>query len=166
MLLLTGASALAQTNFEEEFDDPNKPWQEIEIQLPAPPKDADLLSFYVSPTATQNYAIDPKSLTVGTDGVVRYTMVAVSQGGARNVSYEGIRCVSFEKKLYALGQPDGKWTRSRRDQWEPIVRGNANRQHAALALDYFCQGRSIAGKGEEMIKRIRSKRTLPDENLR
>lgn len=156
----------AQASFEEDFDDKEKPWQEVAVQLPAPPKPEDLLPFYVSPTAINEFAIDAKSVSVGTDGVVRYTLVATSSGGARNVSYEGIRCQSFERKLYAFGQQDGGWSRSRRDQWERINPNGSNRQHAALFMDYFCSGTTVAGKAEDMIDRIRYKRPLSPDGSR
>lgn len=163
--LLVGA-AHAQTSFEEDFDDKEKPWQEVAVQLPAPPKAENMLPFYVSPIASNEFAIDAKSVSVGTDGVVRYTLVATSSGGARSVSYEGIRCQSFERKLYAFGQPDGGWPRSRRDQWERINSSGPNRQHAALFTDYFCSGTTVAGKAEDMIDRIRYKRPLSPDGSR
>jgi hypothetical protein len=162
---MTGAISIAhsQSRFEEEFDDVYKPWQEIAIQLPVAPRAEDLLPFYVSATATQSFAIDAKSLAVGSDGVIRYTLVSESSEGAKNISYEGIRCRSFEKKIYAFGQPDGNWSRSRRDQWEPIVQNAANRQHAALARDYFCESLTVAGNAEKMLERIRSQRPLSQQ---
>lgn len=160
LLLVASAAVLAQSRFEEDFDDDTKPWQEIAVQLPAPPADADLLPFYVSPTATQSFAVDAKSLSVGSDGVVRYTLVSKSAEGALNVSYEGIRCASFERKLYAFGRPDGNWSRSRRDQWERIANAAANRQQAALAKDYFCDGKTVAGDAREILERLRTQRTL------
>ncbi len=161
-IVMAGAVAVAhaQSRFEEDFDDEQKPWQEIAIQLPAAPAAENLLPFYVSATATQSFAVDSKSLTLGADGVIRYTLVTSSAAGAKNISYEGIRCQSFEKKLYAFGHPDGTWSRSRRDQWEPIVRNAANRQHATLAQDYFCQGLTVADDAKKMLERIRTQRTL------
>jgi hypothetical protein len=152
----------AQSAFDEDFDDDTKAWQEIAIQLPAAPVAANLLPFEVSATATQLFAIDAKSLTVGTDGVVRYTMVTTSPEGAKNVSYEGIRCASFERKSYAFGHPDGSWSRSRHDKWERIVRNAANRQHAILFKDYFCNGSAVAGNAQQILDRLRYQRPLTD----
>jgi hypothetical protein len=147
--------AVAQSHFEENFDDAAKSWQEVAIQLPAPPSDASLLPFSVSGNATQNFAVDANSLSIGEDGVVRYTLVATSPSGARNVSYEGIRCETFERKSYAYGHADGTWSRSRRDQWTPIVRNTANRQHAVLAQDFFCDANTVAGKRDMILQRMR-----------
>lgn len=159
LLSVAGLSA-AQGSFEEDFDDGEKPWKEIEVQLPAAPLAGNLIPFFVSSTATQDFAIDAKSLTLGADGVIRYVLIATSTSGAKNISYEGIRCQSYEKKLYAFGRQDGTWSRSRRDKWEAIRSNAANRQHAALAQDYFCQGLTIAGTPQQMQDRLRKKQTL------
>lgn len=153
--------AHAQSQFEEEFDDTEKPWQEIAVQLPAIPATDDLIPFEtISAVATQSFAIDPKSLTVGSDGVVRYTLVSTSASGAKNISYEGIRCHSLERKLYAVGHSNGNWSRSRRDQWERIPRHTTNNQHATLALDYFCDGRAVSGNANAIIQRLKWQQSL------
>jgi hypothetical protein len=167
LLAVSQISIAQQLELNKNFnDDEVKPWEEIQAELPPAPKDENLLPFYVGPTATQKFAVDAKSISIGKDGVVRYTLVAVSPGGAKNISYEGIRCASYEKKIYALGRDDGTWGRSRRDQWEPIVRGNANRQHAALSADYFCSNLTVVGNEKDMINRLKSRKTLTDELLR
>jgi hypothetical protein len=165
MISIMHASFAQAQQFEEDFDDENKPWEEIAIQLPPAPQADNLLSFYVSPTATQTFAVDGKSISVGSDGVVRYTLIAISHSGAKSVSYEGIRCATFEKKIYAIGRDDGTWSRSRRDKWEGIVRGNANRQHAALAMDYFCSNLIVASDAKEMLRRLKSHTTLTGDLL-
>lgn len=160
VILSSGAnSSCAQSRFEADFEDLDKPWTEVAVQLPPAPAAENLLQFYVSATATQTFAIDAKSLSVGSDGVIRYTLVANSRTGVKNISYEGIRCQSYEKRLYAFGHQDGTWSRSRNDQWERIRSNAANRQHAALAQDYLCQGLTIAGTAEQLVESIRKQRT-------
>lgn len=162
-LMLLALSAQGQSRFEEEFDDKDKPWQEIAIQLPAPPKPENLLPVYANTAGTQTFAIDAASVTRGADNVVRYTLVATSDGGASNVSYEGIRCENYERKLYAFGQADGSWSRSRRDQWERIATHTLHRHHAVLARDYFCEQLTVAGTPEQMVARIRSNRPMTSQ---
>jgi hypothetical protein len=163
-LVFVAASLQAQSHFEEDFNDEDKPWQEIAVQLPPAPKQENLLPFFSSPS--QSFAIDSTSVSVGTDGVVRYVLVATSTGGARNVSYEGIRCAAFERKLYAFGQQNGSWSRSRRDQWERISGNAVNRQHAVLAKDYFCEQLMVAGNARQMVERIREQKPMTSENYR
>ncbi len=164
--LAIAPAAQAQGRLDEQFDDETKPWQEIAVQFPAMPSEADLLPFDVSATATQRFALDAKSLTLGSDAVVRYTLVTQSAAGARNVSYEGIRCASLEYKIYALGHADGTWSRARRDQWQPIVNNAMNRQQAALVQDYFCMANSPAGGVGEMLRRLRRHETLTKDLTR
>lgn len=159
-LLPCSAIAQIQSQHEEEGEQVTS-WQEQAIELPAAPDDATLLHFDITPNTSQRFHIDPKSLTVGTDGVVRYTLVAHSSAGATSVSYEGIRCQTFEKKLYAFGRADGSWSRAKKDEWQPIFKNGANRQHVTLVQDYFCRDGQIAGKASEIISRIRNRRPMP-----
>jgi hypothetical protein len=159
----TAINVHAASSFDDDFDNQDKSWKEIAIQLPGPPEPANLLHFDVGPLATQSFFVDAKSISIGSDGVVRYTLVTTSRAGARNLSYEGIRCQSMEKKLYAFGHADGTWSRSRRDQWEPINKMIANQHHAALANDFFCQNGGIAGNEATIINRLRTDRRLSAE---
>ena len=136
------------------------PASESEFTLPAPPQKSNLLPFYVSATTTLDFAIDAKSLSVSSDGIVRYTMVVTSKSGASNVSFEGMRCATGEKKLYATGRPDGSWAPSRVDAWVPVIELSTNRQHAALMKDYFCDGTSVLGKAEVIVERLRRQKPL------
>jgi hypothetical protein len=133
---------------------------ESPVVLPAPFQKNNLLSFYVSPTTTLDFAVDAKSVSVTEEGIVRFVLVVTSQSGASNISYEGIRCSTGERKLYAVGQTNGSWTGARRDVWETIIDRGINRQHAALAKDYFCETGMVAGKAEVIVDRLRKKKAL------
>jgi hypothetical protein len=151
LLCLATGGVQAQSQIpEEDFSELDKTWKEISLQLPAAPKPENLLEFYVSPTATQKFAVDGTSITVGKDGVVRYTLVSISEAGARNISYEGIRCETLQMRVYAFGQADGSWSRSRRENWEVIMPNSRNRQHPALASEFLCVDRVIGGTAEQM----------------
>lgn len=160
--LLTAGSVMSQApeRLNEGFEENVQPWQEVAVQLPAAPKPENLAEFEVSGTTTLRFAVDLHSISVGDDGVVRYTLVSRSPSGAQGISYEGIRCESYQKKLYAFGQKDGSWTRSRRDQWDPITGTGANRQHAALARDYFCRHKIVEGNVREIANRLRYNQPL------
>lgn len=126
-------------------DGQGKKWSEAAVQLPAPPKDEKLLPFSIGAASPHKYFIDSDSLSLGTDDVVRYTLVILASGGAKNVSYEGMRCSTRERRVYAFGQPDGSWTQSRSNTWVKIQDGGVNRYHAALFLDYFCPNGVLVG---------------------
>ena len=159
--LLAGLSAGAAAQTDD--DEPERIWQEVESTLPAAPLPQNLLPFYVSPTATMRFAIDSKSIVVGKDGVVRYTLVATAAGGAKNISFEGMRCEVLQKRVYAFGRADGTWARSRVERWEPIQANSRNRQHAELASDFLCTGHVNAGTAAQMAERLRRNGALPAE---
>lgn len=159
MILLTSLSMTSLVKAADEVDEEaEKEWKEVALQLPEAPKAGNLIDFYQSNNLS--FAIDTRSVNVASDGTVRYTLIATSASGAKNISYEGIRCQSYEKKLYAFGRPDGNWSRSRKNQWEVISGTNTNKQHFILFTDYFCEGNSVAGKTDTIVDRLRGKRSL------
>jgi hypothetical protein len=138
------AGALAQPGlmpkdnpgFEEEA-----PWQELkEVEPPVFPRQENLREYYVGPVTANNYFIDTSTLSVGSDGIVRYVLVVRTSGGATNVSFEGINCKQLTWKHYATGRSDGTWVKSRsvRAEWRPIENKPVNRHHASLSRDFFC----------------------------
>lgn len=143
----------AVADFEEDFND--KVWQEVAIQLPAAPRPENLLPIYVSAATDNEFFIDSSTLTVGADGVVRYVLVIQAPGGARSVSFEGIRCETRERRIYASGHLDSSWSKSRNNEWRRILDVAANRYHAALYNDYFCPEGVIVRNVEEARDALR-----------
>jgi hypothetical protein len=81
--------------------------------------------------------------------VVRYTVVIEAAGGAKNVSYEGLRCETAERRLYAYGHADGTWSRARNGGWEGIRLRSLLSYHKALYEDHFCtDGVNVRNAGE------------------
>ena len=83
--------------------------------------------------------------------MVRYTLIVKSSSGAANVSFEGMRCASHERKLYAFGRKEGSWARARSAKWEPISYQDRNRQHHVLYDDFFCPGGVIVKDPQEAV---------------
>jgi hypothetical protein len=123
---------------ENQFEDESKPWQEVQALLPAYPKQENLLAFSVSSATSNRYAIDSASLSVGTDGVVRYTVVIDSPRGARTVNFEGMRCDPSEYKIYAFGHADNNWSKNPHAKWEPYKLRSLLSYHKSLYENYFC----------------------------
>lgn len=132
-----------------------KLWQEVEFQFPAAPRPENLQGFYVGAATENRFFIDVSSLSVGGDGVVRYTLVILSPEGARNVTFEGMRCETKERRVYASGRLDGSWSKSRVSQWSRIQEVYGNRHHAALFLEYFCPDGVIVNNAEQAREALR-----------
>ncbi len=127
--------------FEYDFDDTAK-WQEVQHQLPPYPKAENFIPITLGARAGNQFFVDYASVTAGNDGVVRYSMVVKSPSGAETVSFEGMRCTSGERKLYAFGRSDGKgggeWSRNRYAKWEAIQGRSLNDFRRELFYHYFC----------------------------
>lgn len=128
------------SGWDYDFDREITPWKELQAQIPAYPKSENLLEFDVGGSA-HRYYIDAPSISVGEDGVVRYTIVIRTAGGANNTSFEGIRCATQEQKYYAIGRSDGTWSRARNPQWKRIEPREVTRQHYVLFGEIFCNGK-------------------------
>ncbi|HQT31536.1 MAG: hypothetical protein B7Y21_03905 [Hydrogenophilales bacterium 16-61-112] len=139
---------------ERDFE-ADKPWLETEAQLPAYPKAENLLPFRVSPVSRNRYFIDSTSISVGGDGVIRYTLVIDAAGGAKNVSFEGLRCESGEYRLYAHGHPDGTWSKARSAGWAAIKFRSQLSYQKALFEEHFCPDGLSVRNSQEAIARLR-----------
>jgi len=144
-LLAFSSAVFAQSEGEDEY----KVWQETEVKFPAAPQEKNLTPFFVSAATDNRFLVDTSTLTVGADGVVRYVLVVITPQGARNVTFEGMRCETSERRIYALGRRDGEWSLARNSGWGRIKNVDANRHHAALFLEYFCPSGLIVRNAEE-----------------
>ena len=149
ILALLGVLACGSVNAEEEEEYESRQWSEVDVRLPAAPRQESLFPFYVTATTENRAFIDAASLTVGSDGVVRYVMLIVSPQGARNVTFEGMRCETRERRIYASGRADGTWSKSRNDAWMPVRDDRSNRYHAVLLANYFCPVGLLVGSADE-----------------
>ena len=107
------------------------------IQPPAYPRDQDLIEFYQSAVATMRYYVDAASVTaLYKEGEVRYVMVARSPSGAKNVSFEAIRCSGNQYRVLATGNAGGWSTRA--GEWRDIVRRADLEAQSTLRRQFFC----------------------------
>lgn len=145
------AASLAWGDGKPDLDEERQPWEEIQAGLPPAPKAEALRPFSVDAVPGNRYFIDENSLSVGVDGVIRYTVSIRSQAGAETVNYEGMRCATGERKIYAFGRPDGSWSPNRHARWERFPKNLQTGYHRELFYGYFCAD----GGGVPSIERIR-----------
>lgn len=134
-------------------------WKELEVPPPAKFSADHLVPIDMPRYVTVKIGVDPDSLTIGKDGIVRYVVVAVSQSGNVNAMYEGIWCLKGEVKTYARFGSDGKWNPVDDAQWLPLS-GNQRSMHAlALARQGACNGRAAtASSPDAIIRQLKSSR--------
>jgi len=129
----------------------------VPAEMPAFPKEEDLVPFFVSSASDFKFFIDGKSIAI--DGaVIGYTLVARSPEGVDNVSREAIRCSSDEYRIYATGHVrDRSWSQ-RATPWRHIEPASVARWRYALLRDYFCPGGApifTAAEGIDALQRGR-----------
>jgi hypothetical protein len=124
---------------------------------PAPPfpRPGQLLRVDLGAQGGFELFVDPASIAIEPDDTVRYTAVAQSAAGAKNVSFEALRCRSHERRVYHLGHPDGTWSPARNPRWVSAAAGAAGQLYATLATYYLCPQRRAVRTTQEAIRAIR-----------
>jgi hypothetical protein len=102
-----------------------------------PPNMTTIQPFYVSQQTIFKFAVDIDSILIGNDGVTRYTVIITSPNANNQVQYEGIRCDSFQWRLYGTFE-SGAWRENPLSSWNMIKDNVPNRYQAALAKGAFC----------------------------
>lgn len=138
-----------------DSDAGRKAWNEIEARIPPYPRNENLVPFEAGGASLHRFYIDAPSLSIGEDGVVRYTLVVKTAGGATNVSFEGLRCDGRRQKVYAVGEANGRWTPARNPQWRRIEYDDVNRHHLVLHDDFFCWGRNPRKSEKEVLQLLK-----------
>ena len=142
LLVLTSPAAAQWSRWDYENDRPKEVFKEADIKLPPLPKDENLLQFEADAASPYRFFIDTHALSIGADGVVRYTLVVKTPGGATNTSYEGLRCDQGQIKIYAYARGHAAWVRARHPEWEEFRSQPSGRYRRVLKYDYFCTGKS------------------------
>ncbi len=156
MLFAAGSVMAAHQWGEDQYQfEEDKPWVELQQQLPPYPKAENEVEFYVGPATPHHFYLDKTSINIGSDGVVRYTLVVKTAGGAENVSFEGIRCATKEWKIYALGGLNSQWAEPRKSEWRDINYQDVNRQHNRLYGDILCPDKLPARSVDEILRRMK-----------
>jgi CNP1-like family len=115
-----------------------KVFKEGKTKLPLnPPNKSTLQPFYVSQGTVFKFAVDTDSILIGADGVTRYTVVITNPSGGQQVQYEGIRCDSYQWRLYGNFE-NNRWVENPLSSWSDIKSKVVNRYQAALASGAFC----------------------------
>jgi len=146
------------TDIDERYGITGEPLApETAITLPATSKPVEWLTFKVRNFGRHRFAIDPDSVTQGSDGIVRYSLLVRTKGGVDNITYEGIRCATNRWKLYAIGRDNGEWSRLPAPVWRPVVTSDLNAVRYTLASDYACDRDGVPFRNAQMVaKRIRA----------
>lgn len=155
LLFLLPLSAHAAFSLFGSQPENEKQWVEGETSLPPYPSTQNLIPFEVSSVTRHRHFVDAASISVAKDGVVRYTVVVETTGGAKNISFEGMRCETGERRLYAYGHPDRTWSEAKTVAWQQINFSYGQSYQKTLYEDYFCATDRHAKNAAEAILNLR-----------
>lgn len=136
-------------------------WKEGDIPPPLAFGAGKLLTFDVSTSSALVFGVDPATLSISGDGIVRYVMVATSASGARNVFYEGLRCATGEYKTYARYTPEGVWSKVDNAEWRSVFGSMPSKHALQFARAGACDNTVPASSVGEIVRRLKGGRLSP-----
>ncbi|HXD41834.1 MAG TPA: CNP1-like family protein [Ramlibacter sp.] len=131
-------------------------WREAEAP-PPPAVRLDGLIPLEMPRSALRFGVDPASVSLGSDRIVRYVVVAVSATGAVNALYEGLRCDTAEFKVYARASAASGWALAKDPPWRTLRDGQQSSSHTMLiARSGACFGRAPNRSAVEIVRDLRA----------
>lgn len=152
LALCLGVANIACAQNGLAADDPD--WKETEVAPPPAFDQKRLVQIEMPVFMSLQIGIDPGTITIGKDGIVRYVVVATSKsGGALNAFYDGMRCATNESKTYARYSNDA-WLIIQNPEWQKVsdVRSNYTR---AIAKQGVCRGNAPRESIADIVDHIK-----------
>jgi hypothetical protein len=105
------------------------------------------------------FGVDPETIAVGGDGVVRYVIVMRNVTGSTSAVFEGVRCVSDEVKTYARFGSAGQWSMVAKPEWKPVNDNMPSHHAQAFARQGGCKDRFPPGK-QDIIEALSARQRM------
>ncbi len=138
----------------------NPDWTEETVSAPPPFSTDRLVAIDMPVYVSMKVGVDPETIVVGGDGVVRYVMVMRNASGSTNAVYEGIRCITDEVKTYARVSASGAWTMVANPVWKSVNDNMPSRHAQAFARQGACQSR-LATSRREIVEALKAPKRSP-----
>lgn len=116
-------------------------WQEADAPPPPQLKLQGLVPLDMGRSSELRWGVDPSSIRIGPDRVVRYVVVGQGEAGAVNAYYEGLRCDTAEVRVYARHARDGEWVPATQG-WKPLQDNSSTRHSLVVARTGACIGQA------------------------
>lgn len=135
----------------------NPDWTESEAPAPPAFNPEKLLPLDMPPYVTLQVGVDPATLSVTPDGIVRYVVVARSNSGTITAFYEGILCAKGEVKRYARIQSNGQWRLFAQPQWRALDDNQPSPHARVFARQGACEGNTAANSVADIVHSLQSR---------
>jgi hypothetical protein len=146
------ALAWAAGASQAQLNPPDPDWRESDAPAPAPLRTDRLIPIEI-PESALRFGVDASSVTLGSDGIVRYVVIATSSSGVVNALYEGIRCGTGEMRLYARHNPDSGWVVVKQGLWRSIHDTRGSSRHSlVIARTGACVGNAPNRSAAQIVR--------------
>jgi len=149
------ALALAASLAQAQLAPVDPDWREAEAPPPPAVKLEGLVPLEM-PGSALRFGVDPSSIAIAKDGVVRYVVVATAAGGAVNALYEGLRCSTGEFKVYARYNTGSGWTVAKDASWRPVHGAPGSGHSLVVARSGACIGRAPNQSADQILRDLRA----------
>jgi hypothetical protein len=133
----------------------NPDWKESPVPPPPAFELSRLLPFEVGASTALSFGVDPATLSIGSDGVVHYVVVARSPGGTVNAMYEGIRCATAEFKTYARYN-GGSWNSVAAPEWRSVYTPAPSMHPLQFAKQGGCNGKAPPQTVRDIVRDLKN----------
>ena len=105
------------------------------------------------------WAVDPDTITMGKDRIIRYVVMGTSQSGIVNAMYEGIHCKEASYKVYArtIGKKEQEvfeWRAVDSPEWQKTAEAPPNSHVRMLAKMVMCDQNSSISDMRQVFRRL------------
>lgn len=111
-----------------------------EDKVPDPPAFSinRVLTLEMPSFVTVKMGVDPQTIRLGRDGVIRYVVVIRNPSGGVSALYEGLHCATGQVKTYARSNAGGDWTPVAQPEWKDMAGSLPSRHAFAFARQGAC----------------------------
>ena len=143
--------------YDGGVDGQDGPQPAVVVAPKVAPAESDLMEFSGGPLTQNRFFVAGHTVTVEADGEVRYVLVVKTQGGATNITYEGMSCDRRQYRTYYLGRPDGTWVKAKAEEWGVIEPKSLNQHRQTLYREVFCPLGPVSGPEEARRALLRNR---------
>lgn len=147
-LAIFSLGSMAQAEPEE--------WKESDAPPPPAFSAQQLIALNMPPYVTLQMGVDPATLVITADGIVRYVVVARNAEGSTTAIYEGLRCATNEAKTYARQTSGSPWALVKAPQWQSLNARLPSKHAMVLARQGVCDSPSTtANSVADIVKALK-----------
>ncbi|MCW5649745.1 MAG: CNP1-like family protein [Ramlibacter sp.] len=135
-------------------DDPD--WKELDAPPPPAFDLGRLVPFEVNIGSQLKFGVDPATIQIGSDGIVRYVIVAQSATGVVNAMYEGLRCSTGEVRTFARYNANSGWSPLEKAGWRSLWATQPSKHSLMFAKQGGCNGNSAPRSVAQIVRDLKN----------